>query len=144
MCCSTRLRSSKPLVQVRACPFLWLITTTHDLLLPHVGKAAARTSAAAWPHAKWHGTSGPRCCCTCAGKILSLVTALILGACSHLSTYISFFTCDRFGRRKLFLAVRLPSICRVPRRKLTRTLSVTKHVDADEPYDRGTLVDSKA
>ena len=41
-----------------------------------------------------------------AGKTLSLVSAIILGACNHLSTYISFWTCDKFGRRNLFLAVR--------------------------------------
>ena len=32
-----------------------------------------------------------------AGKTLSLVSGLVLGACNHLSTYISFWTCDKFG-----------------------------------------------
>ena len=43
-----------------------------------------------------------------AGKTLSLVSGLVLGACNHLSTYISFWTCDKFGRRNLFLAVCTP------------------------------------
>ncbi|DBA80098.1 hypothetical protein WJX79_008133 [Trebouxia sp. C0005] len=36
-------------------------------------------------------------------KTISLVSAIILGACNHLSTYVSFWTADKFGRRALFL-----------------------------------------
>ncbi|KAK9802742.1 hypothetical protein WJX73_006127 [Symbiochloris irregularis] len=38
-----------------------------------------------------------------ATQIISLVAALILGSCNHLSTYVSFWTADKFGRRALFL-----------------------------------------
>ena len=41
-----------------------------------------------------------------ATKTISLVSALILVACNHLSTYVSFWTADTFGRRTLFLQAR--------------------------------------
>ncbi|KAK9793222.1 hypothetical protein WJX73_005399 [Symbiochloris irregularis] len=38
-----------------------------------------------------------------ANTTLSLVCGLIIGACNHLSTYVSFWVADYFGRRFLFL-----------------------------------------
>lgn len=42
-----------------------------------------------------------------ATKTISLVSALILVSCNHLSTYVSFWTADKFGRKTLFLQVLL-------------------------------------